>query len=64
MWVLKAGCYVACSAAGALLKAAFICAEVVEVFSHLSLADQLMTKYGCGFRLKTVSNIPQGSGER
>ena len=49
--------------AGALLKAAFICAGVVELRSSQSLAEQLSTKYGCGFQLKTVAKVPQGSGE-
>lgn len=47
---------------GALLKAAFICAGIVEVRSTQSLAEQL-SKYGSGFELKTVSKVPQGSGE-
>ena len=49
--------------AGALLKAAFICAGVVELRSSQSLAEQLSTKYGCGFQLETVAKVPQGSGE-
>lgn len=48
-------------APGALLKAAFICAGIVEVRSTQSLAEQL-SKYGSGFELKTVSKVPQGSG--
>ena len=47
---------------GALMKAAFVCAGVVEVRSSQSLAEQL-SKYGSGFELTTISNIPQGSGE-
>ncbi len=49
-------------AAGALLKAAFICAEVVDYPSSTSLKDQLITKYGGGFELHTWSNLPHGSG--
>jgi fucokinase len=48
-------------APGALMKAAFVCAGVVEVRSSQSLAEQL-SKYGSGFELTTISNIPQGSG--
>ncbi|CAI7999674.1 L-fucose kinase [Geodia barretti] len=48
-------------APGALMKAAFVCAGVVEVRSSQSLAEQL-SKYGGGFELTTISNIPQGSG--
>ena len=43
------------------MKAAFVCAGIVEVRSTQSLAEQL-AKYGSGFRLQTVSSIPQGSG--
>ncbi len=49
-------------APGALLKAAFICAEVVEFPSATPLAQQLSDKFGCGFRLQSMSNVPQGSG--
>jgi len=48
---------------GALLKAAVIVAEVIDIKSPLSLAEQLQQRYGCGFELKTWSNLPQGSGE-
>uniref|UniRef100_A0ABM0MGI0 L-fucose kinase-like n=1 Tax=Saccoglossus kowalevskii TaxID=10224 RepID=A0ABM0MGI0_SACKO len=46
----------------ALLKAAFICADVISFKSGKSLQDQLMNKYGSGFELQTWSNLPQGSG--
>lgn len=49
-------------APGALLKAAFICAEIVDLSSHQSLAAQLSGKFGCGFRLQSMSSLPQGSG--
>lgn len=49
-------------APAALLKAAFICAKIIEFPSSSSLADQLSSKYGCGFMLQAVSNLPQGSG--
>ena len=44
------------------MKAAFVCARVVEVRSSQTLAEQL-GRYGSGFELKTISNVPQGSGE-
>ena len=44
------------------MKAVFVCAGVVEVRSSQSLAEQL-SRYGGGFELRTVSNVPQGSGE-
>ena len=49
-------------APAALLKAAFICAKIVEFPSSASLAEQLSSRYGCGFMLQAVSNLPQGSG--
>lgn len=49
-------------APGALLKAAFICADIVEFPSQKSLKEQLSEKCGCGFRLQTISNVPKGSG--
>ncbi len=48
--------------AGALLKTAFICANIVDFPSEMSLKDQLLTKYGGGFELHTWSNLPHGSG--
>ena len=48
---------------GALLKAAFICAEVIDMKSEISLTDQLMLKYGGGFELHSWTNLPHGSGE-
>ncbi|XP_070574634.1 L-fucose kinase-like [Ptychodera flava] len=47
---------------GALLKAAFVCADVVKLPSDTSLEDQLQEKYGGGFELHTWSDLPQGSG--
>lgn len=49
-------------APGALLKAAFICANIVEFPSQKSLSQQLMEKFGCGFKLQSISNVPKGSG--
>eukprot|EP00731_Ephydatia_muelleri_P020640 Em0013g367a len=48
-------------APAALLKAAFICAKIVEFPSSLSLEEQLSSKYGWGFMLQAISNLPQGS---
>ncbi len=49
-------------APGALLKAAFVCAEIVDLSSSKTLAAQLSDKYGCGFKLQSMSSLPQGSG--
>ena len=48
--------------AGALLKAAFICAGIVHVHSKLSLREQLLSTFGGGFELHTWSELPHGSG--
>ena len=47
---------------GALLKAAFLCAEIVLSPSSISLSKQLMGRYNSGFELHTWSNLPHGSG--
>lgn len=47
---------------GALLKAALVVAEIVDLQSPLSLAEQLGQRYQSGFELKTWSHLPQGSG--
>ena len=47
---------------GALLKAAFVCAEIVQYPSSLSLEQQMKVRYGGGFELHTWSNLPHGSG--
>ena len=52
-----------CLLAGALLKAAFVCAEVVDYPCTQSLHDQLMHRYGGGFELQTWSTLPHGSGQ-
>eukprot|EP00047_Mylnosiga_fluctuans_P004512 m.234963 g.234963 ORF g.234963 m.234963 type:complete len:1084 (-) comp12747_c0_seq1:63-3314(-) len=49
-------------APGALLKAAFCCAEIVSLDDPRSLKDQLLERYGGGFELHTWSNLPTGSG--
>lgn len=54
-----AGCW---SLPGALLKAAFICAGIVQVRSKLSLSEQLLRTFGGGFELHTWSELPHGSG--
>ncbi|XP_067853740.1 L-fucose kinase [Heptranchias perlo] len=49
-------------APGALLKAAFICTEIINYPSQVSLQDQLMAGFGGGFELHTWSSLPHGSG--
>ncbi|XP_072492684.1 L-fucose kinase isoform X2 [Notamacropus eugenii] len=49
-------------APGALLKAAFICAEIVQLRSPESLQTQLHHGFGGGFELHTWSDLPHGSG--
>ncbi|XP_051830582.1 L-fucose kinase [Antechinus flavipes] len=49
-------------APGALLKAAFICAQIVQLSSPKSLQTQLHHGFGGGFELHTWSNLPHGSG--
>jgi len=50
-------------APGALLKAAFICTSIVDFPSDQTLSQQLNSKYGCGFRIQSLSNLPVGSGK-
>ncbi|XP_074644571.1 L-fucose kinase-like [Tubulanus polymorphus] len=49
-------------AAGALLKAAFLCTEAISYPSSMSLHDQLISNYNGGFELQTWSHLPHGSG--
>ncbi|XP_072374710.1 L-fucose kinase isoform X2 [Scyliorhinus torazame] len=49
-------------APGALLKAAFICTEIIQYPSQTSLQDQLMARFDGGFELHTWSSLPHGSG--
>ncbi|XP_008580538.1 PREDICTED: L-fucose kinase [Galeopterus variegatus] len=49
-------------APGALLKAAFICAGIVDIRSKLLLSEQLLCTFGGGFELHTWSELPHGSG--
>ncbi|XP_062997600.1 L-fucose kinase isoform X2 [Elgaria multicarinata webbii] len=49
-------------APGALLKAAFICAGVVDLSSQKALREQLRERFGGGFELRTWSRLPHGSG--
>ncbi|NXT74836.1 FUK kinase, partial [Zapornia atra] len=49
-------------APGALLKAAFICTEVVQLPSQRPLQAQLMEGFGGGFEVQTWSKLPHGSG--
>lgn len=48
---------------GALLKTAFICSNVIDFPSSTSLVQQLKEKFGSGFQLLSVANLPQGSGK-
>ncbi|NXR14113.1 FUK kinase, partial [Semnornis frantzii] len=49
-------------APGALLKAAFICTQVVQFPSEKPLKAQLMENFGGGFEVHTWSKLPYGSG--
>ncbi|XP_051485160.1 L-fucose kinase isoform X2 [Apus apus] len=49
-------------APGALLKAAFICTQVVQFPSHKPLRAQLLENFGGGFEVHTWSELPHGSG--
>ncbi|XP_010642732.1 L-fucose kinase isoform X4 [Fukomys damarensis] len=60
-WVV-AECPARVDFSGALLKAAFICAGIVDVRSELPLHEQLLQTFGGGFELHTWSELPHGSG--
>ncbi|NWR19674.1 FUK kinase, partial [Emberiza fucata] len=47
---------------GALLKAAFICTQIVQFPSQRPLRAQLMENFGGGFEVHTWSKLPHGSG--
>ncbi|GAB1609418.1 L-fucose kinase-like [Argonauta hians] len=47
---------------GALIKAAFLCVNLISLSSHDSLKQQLLTKYQGGFEIHSWSDLPQGSG--
>uniref|UniRef100_A0A663MMZ1 Fucose kinase n=1 Tax=Athene cunicularia TaxID=194338 RepID=A0A663MMZ1_ATHCN len=49
-------------APGALLKAAFICTQVVQLPSQKPLRAQLREGFGGGFEVHTWSKLPHGSG--
>ncbi|XP_075290022.1 L-fucose kinase isoform X2 [Opisthocomus hoazin] len=49
-------------APGALLKAAFICTQVVQFPSQKPLRAQLLESFGGGFEVHTWSKLPHGSG--
>ncbi|XP_072836505.2 L-fucose kinase [Pogona vitticeps] len=49
-------------APGALLKAAFICTQIVDLASQKTLQEQLKERFGGGFELHTWSHLPHGSG--
>ena len=50
------------SIVAALLKCAFICAGIVDYPSSESLQNQLKRKFGSGFELSSIADIPLGSG--
>ncbi|XP_062442094.1 L-fucose kinase [Rhea pennata] len=49
-------------APGALLKAAFICTQIVQFPSQKPLRAQLLDSFGGGFEVHTWSKLPHGSG--
>ncbi|XP_053126958.1 L-fucose kinase isoform X2 [Hemicordylus capensis] len=49
-------------APGALLKAACVCTQVVDLPSQRSLREQLAERWGGGLELHTWSRLPHGSG--
>ncbi|KAJ8302778.1 hypothetical protein KUTeg_019174 [Tegillarca granosa] len=49
-------------APGALLKSAFLCADIVNLQSEKTLKQQLLDNYGSGFEIHSWSNLPHGSG--
>ncbi|KAJ7312061.1 hypothetical protein JRQ81_006396 [Phrynocephalus forsythii] len=49
-------------APGALLKAAFVCTQIVDLTSQKALPEQLREGFGGGFELRTWSHLPHGSG--
>ena len=51
-------------APGALLKAAFCCAGIVNLDEPKTLAEQLHARYEGGFELHSWSHLPHGSGTR
>ncbi|XP_035223002.1 L-fucose kinase-like [Stegodyphus dumicola] len=50
------------NAQGALLKAALLCTEIVNVDSHFTLSQQLMSRFSGGFEVQAWSLLPQGCG--
>ena len=52
-----------CIVSGALLKTAFICSNIIDFPSSTSLVQQLKEKFGSGFQLHSIANLPQGSGK-
>ncbi|GFV68206.1 l-fucose kinase [Trichonephila clavipes] len=50
------------NAQGALLKAALICTEVVNISCGKTLQEQLLSKFEGGFEIQSWSNLPQGCG--
>lgn len=50
------------NAPGALVKACFCAAKLVTLNSQQSLAEQLKSKYGGGFEIESMADLPYGSG--
>ncbi|GFY73634.1 l-fucose kinase [Trichonephila inaurata madagascariensis] len=50
------------NAQGALLKAALICTEVINISYGETLQEQLLSKFEGGFEIQSWSNLPQGCG--
>ncbi|KAF8786462.1 L-fucose kinase like protein [Argiope bruennichi] len=50
------------NAQGALLKAALICTNIVNINCEKSLEEQLLGNFGGGFEIQSWSNLPQGCG--
>ncbi|XP_025115275.1 L-fucose kinase-like isoform X2 [Pomacea canaliculata] len=49
-------------APGALVKAAFVCCNMIDLNSSMTLQEQLKSSYGGGFEVQSWSNLPHGSG--
>ncbi|XP_044843401.1 L-fucose kinase isoform X2 [Mauremys mutica] len=60
-WVLVE-CPARIDVSGALLKAAFICTQIVTLTSQKSLQAQLLECSGGGFEVHSWSSLPHGSG--
>jgi len=50
------------NAPGALIKACFCAAKLVDINGTETLAQQLMSSYGGGFQVESMADLPYGSG--